>query len=155
MSIAKTPEPAIPEFLARPPETPMLDETWKAVVKNIDDIINGAIYAVGDKFGNALSALKEVKTPLVSLGSGSLAGDISSAPSLTPSITPRSSEKGESPQREHGLGKELQIAMEKSGPSSHSMGLKCEHCDRGDSGLLASPYTPSLGANRSQGMALG
>ncbi len=60
----------------------------KEAIKSFDDMINGAIYAVGDKFGNALNALKEVKGPMLALGGSSLGGDPSSLPPITPSVTP-------------------------------------------------------------------
>lgn len=154
--IPKISEPKIPEFLARPPETPLLDDTWKAVVKSIDDMINGAIYAVGDKFGGVLNALKEVKGPIVSLGGGnSLAADPSSTQSLSPPNSPSIQQQGDSPKQAQSIGKELQVAMEKFEPSNLAQGLKCENCNMQESGLLASPYTPSTGVNRSQGIGIG
>jgi hypothetical protein len=148
-------DPQQQQFANSVPATPLIDDAMKKLGQGIDAFMNGLIEKVGGALDTATAAVKDLgKAPLVSMGK-SLEGDIALMPPSTPLKNNEPSEKGQSQQIELSRVPELQIAMEKSGPSNLAQGLKCEHCNMQDSGLLASPYTPSLGTNRNQSIGIG
>lgn len=129
--------------LAQAIDSSPLVQHIREAVKSFDDKITEAIYAIGDKFGNTLNALKEVKGPLVALGGSSLGGDPSTLPPISKSATP-----DPSPQQ----GKKI----ERSGPeitpkiamsvTDLNMGIAKggEHVHAADYGSLCPACTPNM-----------
>ncbi|MEQ1706406.1 MAG: hypothetical protein ABL867_10625 [Rickettsiales bacterium] len=145
------------QFATSVPATPILDRAMEGLGKGIDYFMNEVVIGkIGGMLDAATAEVRSMgKAAVVDMAGSRLGGDPSSLPPLTPSKGAESSERGQEQQIEKSRVPELQIAMEKSSPSNLAQGLKCENCNMQESGLLASPYTPSTGVNRSQGIGIG
>lgn len=148
-------DPQQQQFANSVPATPLLDQAMKNLGQGIDAFMNGLIEKVGGALDTATAAVKDLgKAPLLSMGK-SFEGDPALMPASIPSKGTAPSERGQSQQIELSRVPELQIAMEKSGPSNLAQSLKCEHCDNAMYGQLSpTPVSYAMAQTKSQGMSV-
>lgn len=138
-----------PEFLTKIPETPLLDQVGKSVVKTFDDLINGAIHAIGDKFGHMIDSLKEMKGAVFNVGGGSTDQAVDRTASPTPTSTP-------SIAKSLGQSQELKVAVEIPTIAKKQVqslpDVKVAAAVNVPDGTMVCPMcTPTIGAGMAQG----
>lgn len=96
------------------------------------------------------AAIREMPTKGVSLASNKLAGDISTAPAISPGKSENIQGQGQALKIEKSVGPEMQVAREQAA-GAVSNGMKVTEVAAANIGQFAAPATPTVGVGMGQG----
>jgi hypothetical protein len=135
--------------------TPGLDQATKNLGAGLQGFMDTLIHEqIGGIMDETCSNIRGMgKKCVIDIASNKLAEGKNHAPDLTPSSSPDISQKGNSTEIAKSMVPEKVIAQAQS--IGNAGGLAVEHVAEANIGTLAPAYTPSMGAGRSQGMAIG
>ncbi len=143
------------QFATNVPATPLIDKAMEGFAKGIDHFMNEVVIGgAGRMLDAATTELRSMeKSPIANLSENKLTQGKGHTPDITPSSSPDISQKGNSTEVAKSMVPEKVIAQAQS--IGNAGGMKVEHVAEANIGTLAPAYTPSMGAGKSQGMAIG